>query len=105
MRLLIAAVAAAGLMTAAAQAQTPVQAPAQSAPQNAAVKPPMQNNAPAPVAGANSFTEAQAKSHIESKGYSQVSALQKDANGVWRGRAMKGGQQVAVSLDYQGNVH
>ena len=101
MRTLFAAIAVTGLMAVAAHAQ----APAQSAPQNAAVKPPMQNNAAAPVAGANSFTEAQAKSHIESKGYSQVSGLQKDANGVWRGHAMKGGQQVAVSLDYQGNVH
>lgn len=88
-------------MTAAAYAQ----APAQSSPQNAAVKPPMENNASRPVAGANSFTEAQAKSHIEAKGYTQVTGLMKDANGVWRGRASKGGMTGAVSLDYQGNVN
>jgi hypothetical protein len=33
-----------------------------------------------------------------------VSGLAKDDNGVWRGKAMKNGQQVDVSLDYQGNV-
>jgi len=33
-----------------------------------------------------------------------VSGLQKDANGVWRGKANKGGQAVDVSVDFQGNV-
>ena len=61
-------------------------------------------NAGAPVAGANSFTEAQAKSRIESHGYTSVSGLQKDAQGVWRGTATKDGRTVAVSLDFQGNV-
>jgi hypothetical protein len=38
-------------------------------------------NPGAPVAGANSFTEGQAKSHIEEKGFKDVSALRKDADG------------------------
>src|SRR4029077_20704733 len=58
----------------------------------------------APVAGANSFTEGQAKSRIESNGYANVSELRKDDQGVWRGKAMKDGKSVSVSLDFQGNV-
>jgi hypothetical protein len=61
-------------------------------------------NPGAPVAGANSFTESQAKSRLETNGFSNVSGLQKDANGVWRGKANKGGRSVDVSVDFQGNV-
>lgn len=65
------------------------------------------NSAPnpgAPVSGANSFTEGQAKSRIEANGFSNVSGLQKDDAGVWRGKANKGTASVAVSVDFQGNV-
>ena len=62
------------------------------------------NNSDQPVSGANSFTEGQAKSRIESSGYSNVSELKKDDNGVWRGKAMKDGKSVEVSLDFQGNI-
>ena len=72
--------------------------------QTPAVKSPSANNPAAPVPGANSFTEGQAKSKIESSGYTQVSGLKKDNNGVWTGSAMKGGQKVNVKLDFQGNV-
>ena len=61
-------------------------------------------NPSAPVAGANSFTEGQAKSRIESSGYANVSELRKDDQGVWRGKAIKDGKSVSVSLDFQGNV-
>jgi hypothetical protein len=61
-------------------------------------------NPGAPVAGANSFTEGQAKSRIETNGFSNVSGLAKDSQGVWRGKAMKGGNSVDVSVDFQGNV-
>jgi hypothetical protein len=61
-------------------------------------------NPGAPAAGANSFTEAQAKGRIEAAGYSDVSGLMKDKDGVWRGKASKGGTARTVSLDYQGNV-
>src|SRR5258707_9535776 len=61
-------------------------------------------NPSAPVAGANSFTEGQAKSRIESNGFSNVSGLRKDDQGVWRGTATKDGRQGNVSLDFQGNV-
>jgi molecular chaperone DnaK (HSP70) len=57
-----------------------------------------------PVAGANSFTMAQAQKRIEAQGYTQVSALAKDNQSIWRGHAMKNGKAVDVALDYQGHV-
>ena len=64
-----------------------------------------QNNSNAPVAGRNSFTEGQAKSKIEDAGYTNVTELKKDDNGVWRGKASKSGSATAVSVDFQGNVN
>jgi putative membrane protein len=58
----------------------------------------------APVPGKNSFTESEARSRLESFGYSSVSGLHQDTDSIWRGTAMKGGQQVQVGLDYQGNI-
>ncbi len=93
----------AGLIAAnAASAQTP---PAKSGPGNNAVNSSGQNNSNAPVAGRNSFTEGQAKSKIEQAGYTQVSNLKKDDNGVWRGKASKGGSATSVSVDFEGNVN
>ena len=57
-----------------------------------------------PTAGANSFTENQAKTRLESSGFSNVSGLKKDDNGVWRATAQKDGKSQSVSLDYQGNI-
>lgn len=67
-------------------------------------KPNSPPNPGAPVAGANSFTEGQAKSKIEKKGFKSVSRLKKDDAGVWRGQAMQDGKTVNVSVDFQGNV-
>jgi putative membrane protein len=93
------------------QSRAPLPKPAASAqPANPDAKTPAVNtpnsppNSGAPAAGANSFTEGQAKSRIESNGFANVSALQKDGQGVWRGKAMKDGKSVSVSLDFQGNV-
>jgi chemotaxis response regulator CheB len=58
----------------------------------------------APVAGANSFTETQARSRLEAHGYSNVSGLTKDDQSIWRGKATKNGTLVSVALDYQGNI-
>jgi hypothetical protein len=79
--------------------------PAQREPGNNAVNSTDQNNSKAPVAGRNSFTEGQAKSRIEAAGYSNVSGLQKDNDGVWRGKADKAGAKTDVSVDFQGNVN
>ncbi len=95
--------ACAGLILAsAASAQNP---PAQSGPNNNAVNSAGQNNSDAPVVGRNSFTEGQAKSKIEEAGFTNVTELKKDDNGVWRGKASKGGSSTDVSIDFQGNVN
>jgi negative regulator of sigma E activity len=99
--LVVAAALALAVGVASAQSPNP---PAQSGPNNPAVNTTGTNNANQPVAGANSFTEGQAKSRIEESGYKSVSELKKDDNGVWRGKAMKDGKPVTVSLDFQGNV-
>jgi putative membrane protein len=69
-----------------------------------AVKTDTTPNAAALVPGANSFTEAQAKQRIEDAGYSNVSKLAKDDQGIWRGQATQAGEDLDVGLDYQGNV-
>ena len=86
-----------------AQAQNP---PAKDAPQNSAINSSNSSNRQvnAPVAGANSFTEGEARSRIEKMGFANVTDLKKDDKGVWRGRAVRNGQTVDVSVDYQGNV-
>lgn len=58
----------------------------------------------APHAGANSFTEGQARSRIQDHGFSQVTDLKLDNQGIWRGTAMRDGKRVSVAMDYQGNV-
>jgi hypothetical protein len=66
---------------------------------------PSSTNRPA-VPGADSLNGDQAKSRIEAKGYSNVSQLQKDNHGIWRGKAaMKDGRSVTVILDLEGNIY
>lgn len=60
--------------------------------------------AAAPVKGANSFTMNEARRRIEAGGFSQVSGLKKDRDGIWRGTGMRDGAAVPVYCDYQGNV-
>jgi hypothetical protein len=78
--------------------------PANPNPSTPAISNTDRNNSGAPAAGANSFTEGQAKSRFEGAGYSNVSNLAKDKDGVWRGKGSKGGKSMDVSLDYQGNI-
>jgi hypothetical protein len=103
MRKTIAVALVLGLAAGGALAQVP---PAKEGPQNSAINTNDSSNrmAAGPVKGANSFTEGEARSRIEDKGFSNVSGLKKDDDGIWRGRAAMGGQQVEVALDYQGNV-
>ena len=110
MRALVVAAAAASLFVSNAFAQAP-QAPASkqappaaSGPGNPAVRTNEGNTAAAPVAGANSFTEAEAKSRIEARGFAGVTQLRKDEQGIWRGKAQRNGTTVDVALDFQGNV-
>jgi len=61
-------------------------------------------NALEPAKGANSFTMGEAKSRLEQNGFTDVSDLKKDDNGVWRGTGKKGGAANGVWLDYKGNT-
>lgn len=54
--------------------------------------------------GANSFTEDQARGHIENAGYADVSPMTKTEDGLWQGTATRGGETVNVSVDYRGVV-
>ena len=54
--------------------------------------------------GANSFTESQARSRIESAGFAAVTGLHKDDAGVWRGTATRDGKSMAVGFDYKGTI-
>ena len=100
-KFLIAAALVATAIPAMAQQSPPANRDANTPAVNTPNSPP---NPGAPVAGANSFTEGQAKSRIEDKGFKNVSVLKKDDNGVWRGKADQNGKAVNVSIDFQGNV-
>ncbi len=59
----------------------------------------------APLKGANSFTEGQAKDRaIGHGGVDSVSGLKKDDDGIWRGKATLNGKPVEIAVDYKGNV-
>lgn len=63
-----------------------------------------QPDAGAPLEGANSFTEKQAKDRIEAAGFTEVSGLSQDTKGIWRGTAKRGADLIKVAVDYKGNV-
>ena len=48
--------------------------------------------------------ESAARMRIEADGYRQVSGLTREADGSWRGRAMRGGTEVGVRVDSRGGV-
>ncbi len=79
-----------------------------NAPSNPAVTMPTPSGAApvvaAPAAGANSFTEMQAKARLENQGFTGVTGLTKDTDGVWRGMGTKAGRSMSVSVDYRGNI-
>jgi hypothetical protein len=84
-----------------AAAQTP--SPDPSAPPNAAIK---SGGAGAqPLAkGHNSFTKSEAKSRIEKAGFTNVTGLALDSDGLWQATASRDGQSLHVALDYKGDV-
>ena len=102
---LLAAALVVGAGVAVAQTPMPSQTPSQ-APMPASPTTPTSPVTPSePLApGANSFTEAQARSWIEKAGYTDVGGLVKSDDGIWRGQARKGGASVSVAVDYKGTV-
>jgi hypothetical protein len=96
---------AATILCASAVAALAQTTPAPSADGNTpAVATPDTKNPTAPVEGANSFTEAQAKDCIAEAGYTDVKDLKLDDKGIWMAAGMKDGKAVAIALDYQGNI-
>ncbi|MET0171613.1 PepSY domain-containing protein [Agrobacterium vaccinii] len=99
--ILAAALLSATALSAAAQTSAPATSTDGNTP---AVATPETKNPTAPVEGANSFTEEQAKTRIEEAGYSEVKNLMKDDKGIWMAAGMKDGKAVTIAMDYQGNV-
>lgn len=58
----------------------------------------------APLEGANSFTEEQARQRAIAWNVTDVSPLTLDDKGIWRGNGKVGADAVAVAIDYKGNV-
>ena len=58
----------------------------------------------APLKGANSFTEGQAKDRAVANGINPNGTMTKDSDGIWRGPATQDGKSVQVAVDYKGNV-
>ena len=54
--------------------------------------------------GKNSFTIKQAASRLRKAGYTHVSNLAQDQDGLWQARAMHHGKWVNAAVDYKGNV-
>lgn len=62
------------------------------------------NDAGAPLKGANSFTEAQARDRAAARGFVDISEMKKDDAGIWRGTARLDGKEFALAVDFKGNV-
>jgi hypothetical protein len=56
------------------------------------------------IGPATSYTESDAKSLFEARGYSNVHGLHRDAFGIWHGTAMRNGSTFKLSLDVEGKV-
>ncbi|MBR7620823.1 hypothetical protein JKL49_15620 [Phenylobacterium sp. 20VBR1] len=99
--------------TAADTSAAAVDATASAEAPGGAVSPPTANDAvdtgatasdSAPEAASNSFTQDQAKGHIENAGYTEVTGLAKGADGIWTAKAKKDGKTLDVALDFKGAV-
>lgn len=92
------AMAAGGAMDAGGAVSPP------NSPQNDAVNADGNATETTQTAGSNSFTEGQAKGHLENAGYTEVTGLAKTPDGMWTGSAKKGGKTMTVSVDFKGAI-
>ena len=95
MQKIAAALLALGLLTACSKPADTINPPV-AEDQNRVAAPPQSGN--------NSFTEEQARGHLANAGYTEITGMTQDAQGVWRGQATKDGKTSEVSVDYQGSV-
>jgi hypothetical protein len=56
------------------------------------------------IGPAKGYSEADAKSRFEARGYSNVHGLHRDAFGIWHGTATRNGKTLKLSLDFEGTV-
>lgn len=54
--------------------------------------------------GETVFDEEAARETLTRAGYSDITALMQDAQGIWRGTARKDAQKVTVALDRRGKI-
>lgn len=71
---------------------------------NEAINPDANKSDTSTSAASNSFTEDQARGHIQNAGYTDVGPLTKTPEGLWTGPAKKDGRTVKVSVDFKGAV-
>lgn len=90
------------------EGEAPVEGPVVSgaeAPMNPAVDTQDTTQQDTLTAGANSFTEGQAREAMEKQGYTISGPLTQGENGIWTGQAsMSGAPATTVSVDYKGVV-
>jgi len=80
------------------------QAPTDPNSHNPAVKSPSDTESAPLAKGHNSFTRGEAQSRLEKAGYSNISGLKLDQDGLWQAQATRDGQTVNVALDYKGDI-
>ena len=54
--------------------------------------------------GRTSFTESQARDRMEQAGFTRISELRLEENGIWRAMADRDGRPLRLGLDYRGTV-
>lgn len=54
--------------------------------------------------GANSYTEGQARGRLEEHGFSAITNLRRDDNGLWRATASRSGTASDVAMDFRGRI-
>ena len=57
-----------------------------------------------PTPGANSFIEGQVQARLATHGFENITGLQKDSTGIWRGFANKLDTRQPVAVDFRGDV-
>ena len=66
---------------------------------NTATKTAPQASATESAAVGSPFTMENARQHLMHRGYTNISPLERDANGNWTGTATRDGKRIAVAVD------
>lgn len=93
MRLVALTAAACSLLTSVAMAQ--------ETPAAAAAAPAAQSTAP----GTTAFSEHQARTHAEHRGYTRLRKMAKNSDGLWTGTGNRGGTLGTFVIERSGNVN